>query len=82
MIGALGTGLGLLGGLLGSLLLRRYQFIELPQDVFYVNTVPVRLEPGNFLVVAAASILICVLATIYPARQAARLAPVEVIRYE
>ena len=82
LIGVLGTALGVIGGLVGALLLRRYQFIELPKDVFYVNTVPVRLEPENFLLVAGASILICILSTIYPARQAARLAPVEVIRYE
>ena len=47
-----------------------------------MSTVPVRIEPENFLLVAAASVLICILSTIYPARQAARLAPVEVIRYE
>ena len=48
LIGVTGTILGVLGGLGGSLLLRRYQFIELPKDVFYVNTVPVRLEPETF----------------------------------
>jgi lipoprotein-releasing system permease protein len=82
VIGAIGTVLGILGGLGGAALIERYQFIELPKDVFYVSTVPVRIYPENFAAVAVASFLICVLATIYPARQAARLAPVEVIRYE
>lgn len=82
VIGVVGTVLGLLGGLGGSALLARYQFIELPKDVFYVSTVPVRIYPENFALVAVASVVICLLATIYPARQAATLAPVEVIRYE
>jgi lipoprotein-releasing system permease protein len=82
VIGVLGTLLGIAGGLGGAWLLQRYHFIDLPKDVFYVSTVPVRIYPWNFAAVAVASILICILATLYPARQAARLAPVEVIRYE
>jgi lipoprotein-releasing system permease protein len=82
IIGLVGTLLGNAGGYCGCLLLQRYQFIELPKDVFYTNTVPVRIHPEYFIAVTAASLLICLLATVYPARQAARLAPVDVIRYE
>jgi lipoprotein-releasing system permease protein len=82
IIGVVGTGLGLLGGYLGCWALARYQFVELPKDVFYVSTVPVRVYGENFAMVALVSVVICLLATIYPARQAAGLAPVEVIRYE
>ena len=82
ILGTIGTLLGTLLGYGGCWLLDRYHFIELPKDVFYVSTLPVKIYPENFLMVGAASIIICLLATIYPARQAARLAPVEVIRYE
>ena len=82
IIGTVGTLLGNAAGYVACLLLKRYQFIELPKDVFYVNTVPVKMYPEYFIAVTAASLLICLLATVYPARQAARLAPVDVIRYE
>ncbi|MBI3303323.1 MAG: lipoprotein-releasing ABC transporter permease subunit [Deltaproteobacteria bacterium] len=82
IIGVVGTLLGTLFGYGGCWLLDRYHFIELPKDVFYVSTLPVKIYPENFLIVGAASVIICLLATIYPARQAASLAPVEVIRYE
>ena len=75
---ALGTALG--GGL--CLLLRRYQFIRLPSDVYYISTLPVSLDPANFVLVAASSVAICFLATLYPASQASRVDPAEAIRYE
>jgi lipoprotein-releasing system permease protein len=82
IIGVVGTVIGNGGGYLACWLLKRYHFIELPKDVFYVNTLPVKAYPEYFLAVTAASLLICLLATVYPARQGARLAPVDVIRYE
>jgi lipoprotein-releasing system permease protein len=82
VIGVAGTLLGNALGLAGCWVLARYQFIELPKDVFLVTTLPVRLDPVNFGVVAAVSIAICVVAALSPARRAASLVPVEVIRYE
>jgi lipoprotein-releasing system permease protein len=80
-IGAVGTVAGNLGGYAGCWMLEHYHFIELPA-AFYVTTVPVKMYPELFVAVTAASLAICLLATIYPARQAARLVPVDVIRYE
>lgn len=82
IIGSVGTVLGSVTGYVACWALRRYEFIDLPEGVFYVNTVPVRIYPEYFAVVALSSLVICLLATIYPARQASRLAPVDVIRYE
>jgi lipoprotein-releasing system permease protein len=82
VIGVAGTILGNVLGLAGCWLLARYQFVELPKDVFLVTTLPVRLDPFNFVVIAAVSIGICIVAALSPARRAASLVPVEVIRYE
>lgn len=82
IIGSVGTVAGNLAGYAACRLLERYQFIDLPPDVFYVSTVPVKMHPEFFVTVTVTSLVICLLATLYPARQAAGLAPVEVIRYE
>jgi lipoprotein-releasing system permease protein len=82
IIGVVGTLLGVLLGLAISFLIQEYRFIELPKDVFLISTVPVRIYLSNFSLVAIASLLVCLLASIYPARQAAKLDPVEIIRYE
>jgi lipoprotein-releasing system permease protein len=81
IIGIVGTVLGVLLGLLVCFLIAQYEF-QLPKDVFLISTVPVRIYLSNFLIVTFASFLVCLLASIYPARQAAQLDPVEIIRYE
>jgi lipoprotein-releasing system permease protein len=81
IIGAVGTGIGVLFGFILCKLLEKYKFIELPGDVYYITTLPVHLEILDIVVIAAAAIVICFLATLYPARQASKLNPVEAIRY-
>jgi len=82
LIGMAGTVTGSILGTLLCYLLRRYQFIRLPSDVYYISTLPVDLSPGILILVGASSILICFLATLYPSRQASLIDPAEAIRYE
>jgi len=79
-IGALGTGLGIVLGFVLCEALSRYQFVELPKDVYFFSTLPVRIETLDVLSIACAAFLICLLATLYPAIRASRLNPVDGIR--
>jgi lipoprotein-releasing system permease protein len=54
----------------------------MPQDVYYITGLPTKVDAVEVVCIVTASILLCFFATIYPARQAARQDPVEVIRYE
>ena len=82
IIGAVGTSLGYVLGIILALLLKKYQFIELPPDVYMMDTLPVIIDPLDLAVIGFVSMLMCFLATIYPARQASRLIPAEALRYE
>ena len=81
-LGVIGTVLGVGMGFVTAYVIGKYHLIHLPPDMFMLSNVPVVLNPLNFVAVAAATIVLCLLASIYPALQAARLSPVEVIRYE
>ncbi|MDJ0720382.1 MAG: lipoprotein-releasing ABC transporter permease subunit [Desulfobacterales bacterium] len=81
MIGISGTLLGVGLGTLLCAVLKRYPIIQLPGDVYYFTSLPVQMQATDVITIALAAIGICFLATLYPARQAARLNPVDAIRY-
>ncbi|MGQ0563071.1 MAG: lipoprotein-releasing ABC transporter permease subunit [Gemmatimonadota bacterium] len=81
-VGVIGTALGTIGGLLLVEVVDRYKLISLPGDVYFIDTLPVALDPFDLLTIVTASIVIAFVATIYPAWQASRLMPVEAIRHE
>ena len=82
VIGGIGTVLGLCLGLLLCTLLKHYDIYELTGDIYYfTTTLPVKIEIPWVLGIVTAAMVICFLATLYPARQAAKLDPVEAIRY-
>ncbi|MEK7197405.1 MAG: lipoprotein-releasing ABC transporter permease subunit [Nitrospirota bacterium] len=79
-IGLTGTTIGIAGGyLLGHLF---NNVIKLPPQVYYLSHLPIKMELIDFIAVSTSAILISFLATIYPAWQAAKLNPVEPLRYE
>jgi lipoprotein-releasing system permease protein len=82
IIGALGTLIGLGLGLVICTVLKHYNIHELAGDIYYFTTrLPVKLEFFDVASIIVAALVICFLATLYPARQAAKLNPVEAIRY-
>jgi lipoprotein-releasing system permease protein len=82
IIGLIGTLAGALGGVALIYVLDRFQLIQVPIDVYQIAYVPFKLELLDAVVVIAAAVLICFVATIYPSRQASRLDPAQALRYQ
>jgi len=81
-IGIIGTGAGAGFGLVACWLLNKYRFVSLPGDVYFIKNLPVHVMTQDVVVVCVAAIVITFAATVYPALKAARLVPLEAIRYE
>jgi lipoprotein-releasing system permease protein len=81
-IGLIGTIIGVAGGYILGYVLNTYEIIRLPADVYYLSHLPVKMSLFDFVTVSLSAVIISFIATLYPAWQAAKLNPVEPLRYE
>jgi lipoprotein-releasing system permease protein len=79
VIAIAGTTIGVLGGLGLCELLSRYQFIELPSNVYPMTTLPIKVLPLDVMIIAISSVIITLLATLYPSWKASTVHPAEVL---
>ncbi len=84
-----GLTIGVCGALLGTLvgytlleIQTHFQIIKLPSDVYYISTLPMKIDHLDVFLIAAVTILLCLLSTLYPSYKASTIDPVETLRYE
>ncbi|MCK4350810.1 MAG: FtsX-like permease family protein, partial [Candidatus Krumholzibacteria bacterium] len=81
LIGSFGTALGLAGGLAVCAALGKWS-IDLPPDVYFINTLPVLVKRFDVFLVCSASMLISLAATLYPSWEACKMLPLDAIKYD
>lgn len=79
-VGIIGTAIGNATALIICVVLDKYKLISLPEDVYYLDRIPVKIVPEVFLMVTVAALLITYISSIFPAAQAAKTDPIEALR--
>ena len=82
LVGTIGTVVGTVIGLAVCYLQIEYQIFPLDPNVYIIPAIPVEIRGSDFVAVSVASMVLCTLASLYPALRAARMLPVESIRWE
>jgi lipoprotein-releasing system permease protein len=81
-IGAVGTTVGTVLGLIVCWVSEKYHLFELPGDVYQITRLRFDVEPDTVLTIMVAAMVVCLVATLYPSRRAAALDPAEALRYQ
>ena len=80
IIGLIGTFTGTILGVAGCIILKKYDFIQLP-DAYPFSTLPIQLEFFDVATIAISAVIICFFSTLYPSYKASKMDPVEALRY-
>lgn len=80
VVGAIGALAGVVLGLIACFIGNYFKLVSLPADVYSISNVPLIAQPGEITLAALIAFTLSVLATIYPARTASRMRPVEALR--
>lgn len=80
LVGAFGATIGIVVGLVACAIGNHYKLVSLPADVYSISNVPLNARPSETAIAALVAFVLSVLATIYPARAAAKMRPVETLR--
>lgn len=81
VIGVAGIIIGVMAGWLLCLAIAQYPIIELPGDVYFLTTLPVQINVLDLGLIVLGTLVICIFASLYPAKKAAKMNPVDGIRY-
>jgi len=81
-VGGIGTLIGISLGMILVLIQQFTGLVPLPGDVYFIDAVPVLLNPLDVFIVIGISVLLSLLSAVYPAKQAAKLKPIEAISYD